>query len=714
MFGSKPNPATATPAQLQGYALHKQRMAERSRKQSRDSREISGDMPPCVNPRRKAQALKNLRIFCRKYFPDVFYLPFSSDHLKVLKKMEDAVTGGGQFSLAMPRGSGKTAICVAAAIWSILQGRHEFVLLIGSTKRAATDLLESVKTQFETNELLYEDFREVCYPIRALEGVAQRRLLWKGELIRQNATKERLILPNLPPNPAASACLSVAGLTGRIRGLKLTRPDGREVRPSLAIIDDPQTHKSAKSPKQCEDRERIINGDVLGLSGPDKKISAIMPCTVIFRDDMADRLLDREKNPQWRGERTKLIYEWPKGETAQRHWEEYAAIYRQCLANSLPTTKATTYYRKNRRAMETGAVVAWPERRYDGALSALQHAFNLRITVGHEAFESEYQNSPPRQIEDDEQRLDKDKIAARFNNLERGVVPTTAAHLTCFIDVQAKVLPYMVVAWAPNFTGYIIDYGSHPDQGRMYWTKRDAERIYSSALPGAGFEAQLYEALQTLTEKLLSKEWPREGRGSTATIDRCLIDSGWGESTDTVFEFARRSRFRSLIYPSKGKGVRATQTPFMDYKPADGVISRNNWRTSPDTQRRAIRSVLFETNAWKTFCEKRLMTPVGGPGALTVFGDGQHLHRMLADHLTSERPIVNVARGRTVAEWQEPEPGRDNDWWDCLVGCAVGASIQGADVMVAGPPLKPPPAGPKTRTNFRPPPGHSSFFITNR
>jgi hypothetical protein len=40
----------------------------------------------------------------------------------------------------------------------------------------------------------------------------------------------------------------------------------------------------------------------LRLAGPGKKISGIMPYTVIRPGDMADRILDRDKHPQWQGE----------------------------------------------------------------------------------------------------------------------------------------------------------------------------------------------------------------------------------------------------------------------------------------------------------------------------------------------------------------------------------------------------------------------------
>lgn len=101
------------------------------------------------------------------------------------------------------------------------------------------------------------------------------------------------------------AIIKVAGITGRIRGMKYKRADGRAVRPSLVILDDPQTDESARSASQCAERERILAGAVLGLARPGRKISGIMPCTVIRPDDIADRILNRDKHPQWQGESLK-------------------------------------------------------------------------------------------------------------------------------------------------------------------------------------------------------------------------------------------------------------------------------------------------------------------------------------------------------------------------------------------------------------------------
>jgi len=40
--------------------------------------------------------------------------------------------------------------------------------------------------------------------------------------------------------------------------------------------------------------------------------------------------------------------------------------------------------------------------------------------------------------------------------------------------------------------------------------------------------------------------------------------------------------------------------------------------------------------------------------------------------------VRTEARGRVVDEWKIRAGSPDNHWFDCLVGCAVAASIQGA------------------------------------
>ncbi len=71
---------------------------------------------------------------------------------------------------------------------------------------------------------------------------------------------------------------------------------------------------------------------------------------------MADRILDRDKHPQWQGERTKMVYSFPKNE---KLWDTYAEILADSLRSGLGITKATAFYREHRNAMDDGAHAAW-------------------------------------------------------------------------------------------------------------------------------------------------------------------------------------------------------------------------------------------------------------------------------------------------------------------------------------------------------------------
>jgi phage terminase large subunit GpA-like protein len=88
--------------------------------------------------------------------------------------------------------------------------------------------------------------------------------------------------------------------------------------------------------------------------------------------------------------------------------------------------------------------------------------------------------------------------------------------------------------------------------------------------------------------------------------------------------------------------------------------------------------VIYDTNFWKSFIYARLAVPMGDRGCLSLFGDKPEQHRLFAEHLTAEYRVKTEARGRTVDEWKQRPERSDNHWLDCLVGCAVAASIQGA------------------------------------
>jgi len=655
-----------------GYEQRKEAERARNAAMSAAGRDI-GPIPAVANPERKARALLDFRVFCESYFPNTFSIPWSPDHLKVHARLEGAVVYGGLFAMAMPRGSGKTSMCEAAALWAILRG-HPFCALIGPTKPLAQRMLQSIKTEIESNETLAGDFPEVCFPIQALEGITNRchGQTCGGESTHITWTNNEVVFPTIKGSPLSGAILVVAGITAACRGLKFKRTDGKSVRPTIAIIDDIQTDESAASPGQCATRERMISGAVLGLAGPGKKICGIMPCTVIRTGDVADNLLDRVKHPEWNGERTRLMYAHPADE---KKWAKYAELQADSYRAGNRGEEATEYYRSHRSAMDKGAKPAWPERFNPDEISATQHAMNLRIRDPI-TYASEYDNEPI-VLEEHVAELTADQIATKLNHLGRGEVPAGVSYLTAFVDIQEKALFWAVCGWTEEFTGYVLDYGCFPEQHAAYFTLAGLKLTLARELKTNGLEPTIFAGLDKLCGILLGKSWQRDD-GAELKIDRCLIDANWGLSTEVVYQFCRQSAHAARVMPSHGKYVGASSLPFDQYSKKKGDRVGHNWRIPSVGGKRAIRHAVFDTNYWKSFIHSRLAVPLGSRGSLSVFGSKPQPHRLLADHLTAEYRVRTEGRGRTVDEWRL-KPGRpDNHWLDCAVGCAVAASILGA------------------------------------
>lgn len=668
-----------TPEETSGARSYEDRRnAERDRQaeQSLAGRDI-GPLPEVVNPDRKAACERNFQLFCESYFPETYALAWSPDHLKVIEKIETAVLRGGLFALAMPRGSGKSTLSESAVIWAMLYGHREFITLIGATESAALETLDSIKTELEVNERLAEDFPEVCYPVAQLEGIANRCAgqLCKGERTRITWTSNEIVLPTVEGSRASGIIVRVAGITGRIRGMKFKRSDGRSVRPSLVIIDDPQTSESAGSLEQTRKRVRVLAGDILGLAGPGQKISGIMPCTIIRPGDMADIILNRNTHPDWNGEKTRMVYRFP---TNMKLWEEYAEIRAEALRTEGNFQKATEFYLANREAMDAGAEVSWEARFNHDEVSALQHAMNLKFQ-DEAAFMSEYQNDPLPDDTADDSLLSVDEICAKINGLARRRVPLKCDRLTMFVDVQKALLFYVVIAWAEDFTGAVIDYGSWPDQHRHEYSLADANPSIQTLFPKAGFEGALYAALSALTDECLGREWERED-GAVLKIERALVDANWGQSTDVVYQFCRQSSHAGVILPSHGRYVGASSKPMTEYRKQQGDRLGFNWMIPNVAGKRAIRHVIYDTNYWKSFIHARLAVPVGDKGSLTLYGRIPGAHQLFAEHLTAEYRVKTQGRGRTVDEWKLKPQSHDNHFLDCVAGCAVCGSMLGASL----------------------------------
>lgn len=656
-------------------------------------------IPDIDSPARRARCRKSLRLFCETYNKLAFWMPWCDDHLRAIERIEEAATKGALYSFAMPRGTGKSAICRMAALWAVSYALCRYVFVIGANEKKAVDTLAAVKTWIRFLPLYAADFPEVSIPANKIGGIANRA---GGQLCQGKPTmiewgKQQVVLPTVPPPenwpkswrlradgmvPSSGTVLGVSGLTGDgIRGSLLTLTTGEAIRPDLVLLDDPSTDESAASPSQNATREQLVSGAVLGMAGPGKTISAVMPCTVIRPGDMADNLLDRSKHPLWRGERTKLLRSMPADLDA---WEPYFEVYKRCAQKEPPDfTESTAYYLEHRAELEAGAEASWPARKLASEVSAVQHAMHLYCR-DKRAFWAEYQNDP--QPDDVEQQgtLTADQVSRKLNGLPRARVPLFAGRLTAFVDVQASLLYWAVCGWGDDFTGAVLAYGSFPDQHRPYFTLRDAKRTLAQATGVEGVEAQIYRGLTTLADVLLGQSWERED-GAALKVERLLVDAGFMDQT--VRAWCRQAGKGDAVLPSFGRYFGARKTPIGEWKKQEGERVGPDWVIRKASGPHLTRHVLFDSNRWKSFLTQRLQVDYPGSGSLTLYGKDPAEHRMVADHLTSEKCTQVSADGRTTGEWSLI-PSRDNHLLDCLVGCAVAASTLGVSLPDTRPPAK--------------------------
>lgn len=662
---------------------------ERSRERTRRGADI-GEIPAVADPARRERCRTSLQSFLVEYFPFSTGLsPFSADHERVIGRIQDCVLAGGRFTNAVYRGFAKSTISENALLWAVLYGHRKFGAIFAAEAGLATKAIMSIKTELSDNDLLYADFPEVCHAIRALEGKPQRcaSQTHQGERTHVQWTQDTVVFPSIGGSLAAGAIITSRGLTGSILGLRHKAADGRQLRPDFVIVDDPQTRESARSPVQCQARLEILLKSVLKLSGHTTSMACVVNATVIAVDDMVDQLLDPGRHPGWQGERIPMVRKF-----ADRHEDLWMDQYREIRTSfardvvgdqKRAHAEANAFYEEHRDAMDAGCQVSWASC-FDAERerSAIQHAYNALIDDGADVFASEFQQQPLKDAADSA-GLKADEIRARSIEVPRWIVPRGLDSLTASVDVQKDLLYWAVVAWGHGFRGHLVAYGSYPDQGRSYYTLRDAKKTLGRA-HGDNVEAAIHAGLEQLAAMLLDREFARESDDAVLRCDQLFVDANWAQTQGVVRDFARRSKWGPRILPTHGRFVGASGQTLSDKAPDKGERVGPNWRTSTIGKQR---HVLFDTNAWKTFLASRIKLPIADPQGFTIHsGD----HTMLGEHLAAEVPVRVASKQRECDEWRLT-PGRDNHLLDCVVGSAVAASYRGVSAIgVEGRPVSAP------------------------
>lgn len=651
---------------------------ERRRQKTLESQEI-GPLPAIANPDRRAACKYNLELYIYTYHRASLindrgvYLGLSPYQKEMVKAFQDVILNGGKKARSVRRGGLKSTLARIAAEWAVLNGHRKFPVLVGATDDKSEEHRDNLLDSMKSSPKLREDFPELG-PLMMKRANPKKQLVLDGKPLDVTAKDSRgaILLPEIEGVESSEARIAPYSMASTdVSGLSFVDEKGRTIRPDLLLFDDVQTPQSAKSFSLTSKRENSICTTFMGLAGLGATIAAIMVCTVREANDLTVRFCDRKLHPDWDGQVFPVLIHEPKD---KQHWAIYGQKLREGATPEEGFALASAYYVTHRAEMDEGGVVAWELDKEEGYVSALQWCMTVSI-LQPDYFRCEMQQKGAAPASGAVQLVAED-LVKRLSGVDRGDVPPQASYLTAFVDSSDHVLWWMVCGWQKDFTGWVVDYGTWPDQGRQQFYKSDLQRMLEHELAGASWEEAFVNAHNKLDEFLLGRSWPVVG-GPSREIDLLLKDWSDGGQKRLIESQVNASPYKARIRPSKGFAPKPGKKPVHLY--GDAKLDRHTGSHWVERRTEQPFSIQFDANVFKNNVARRLRTIVGAPSALLLPGGDEAALGLLAEHLTAEvaKPLIYDGTPGIV---YEQLPGRDNDWFDTLVGCAVGASVLGCCV----------------------------------
>lgn len=626
-----------------------------------------------------------------KYFSPKFTKEPSRYHKSFVDKLESVIRDGGNFAFAFPRGSAKTTWLRIACIWSMCEAITPYIIFIGGSATEAKANLKIIKNDFESNDKLNEDYPELCGPIRAIRGVAQRARMMQdenGNVLAFEWKSDFIRMPNVPGLKSAGYMIQALGIESHIRGKNESLPKGESTRPTLVLLDDPQTREDAKSQTTVTKLIDTINGDVLGLAGPGKKIAALVAGTIIERGDVMDQLTNKKLNPSWHGVRISMLESRAKHEK-DVWFGEYARLRRESQQNDEDTaTAANAFYTAHRAEMDEGAIAYWDDRYIpeEGETSAIQHAYNLLIDKEEKVFAAEYQNAPLA-AQTNVFELRPERIYAKMNGASSLSLPPLPVTVTAGVDLNRYGLTWNLVSSTRDLASAVIAYGVHVPHGQ--------ERIYKGE-GNKNTEAEqlaFFRALADLCGKFASlRIFDHAGRPQR--IRRVGIDAGYLYTTVRRFTAMNANEYPFDIIATRGRAAMQYRArgPNVEQTGKDWIIITDQFG----------RLTVYNSDIWTETSQTGFLLPSGAPGSVDLYGVSKAEHAEYATQICNQK-LAEKLEGDKGLYYRWTTEGR-NDYLDSLTIARVMASLGGADILNQTLPQQQSPAPSKEEPKQGPPP----------
>jgi hypothetical protein len=308
--------------------------------------------------------------WAHKYIPHYFTRSVSALHTQLARTSDEIKHTRGKNTLVIaPRGNAKSTLCsLTTPLQATCEGTEKFILLVADTADQAKKYLASIKDELLFNEELRKD-----YPLACQEGD-----IWNSERIE---TKN-------------GVCIEAIGKGGAVRGRKF-----RQYRPTLIIVDDPQSDEDCLSPVTRTKDIDWFNKSLMPAGDKDTNIFVVG--TMLHRDCIVGAL---EKRADFSTVKFASIIAWPVN---MHLWAEWGRLYFR------EKEKAKQFYIEHKSDMHEGAKVLWEDK------EDIYELMCLRENIGDAAFKSEKQNDPrdPSKCEFREEWLSEDRAEIWYATL---------------------------------------------------------------------------------------------------------------------------------------------------------------------------------------------------------------------------------------------------------------------------------------------------------
>jgi hypothetical protein len=185
-----------------------------------------------------------------------------------------------------PSGSAKTTwTTFALPLCAAVQRWEPYIVLTADTGDQAAQYLEAIKRELEENEALADDFPAAC----------GKGPVWRADRIRlRNGVQ-----------------IAAYGTGAKLRGRKAGAS-----RPSLIVVDDPESRDHIVSELQRRRSWEWMTKDVLNAGSPQTNV--VVAGTALHRECIVCRL---EKAPGWESRVYRSVIDWPDRMDLWREWE---------------------------------------------------------------------------------------------------------------------------------------------------------------------------------------------------------------------------------------------------------------------------------------------------------------------------------------------------------------------------------------------------------